>query len=149
VKRRQRWLAAVAVVVAIGLVAGGVTVRLALDRAPRVEILVHDVALVQDRPEDGMTELHAFLVLRNPTPSIVRMEWIVLTAYDPEKGTVFDTFVHGPLTIDASATQAFSEVAELTGLWSDVAFEIRIFQEGRPRWEAPVEPGEPIVWRPA
>lgn len=135
----------VIVAVILGVIAGTFVFRQPRDR---VEVLVQSVAMLLDDPEDGMTTLHAYLVVRNLRSSPIRIDTIVLVAYDPEEGTLFDTFTHEDVELGVSHSWAFSEVSVLSGLWSDVSFTVRIFPDGSPGWESPLTPDQPVTWYP-
>lgn len=144
--RRRLALLSLAVVAAIVLsvVAGTLLLR----QRNGVEILVQGVAMLLNVPEDGRTELHAFLVVRNPLSSPIYIDTIVLVAYDPKEGGLFDTYTHEDLQVSSSQTWSISEVSVLNGLWSEVSFTVRIFPLGAPSWESPLTPDQPVAWYP-
>ncbi len=119
-------------------------------RQPRegVEILVQDVAMLPNVPEDGMTELHFFLVVRNPTSSSRYIETIVLVARHPDDGTLFDTYTHQEVRVSASQNLQISEVSAIDGLYSEVSFRVKILNPGVPAWESPLTPDAPVSWYP-
>lgn len=69
-----------------------------------VEILEQDVALLLNVPQVGRTELHVFLVVRNPMSSSIHIDTIVSVAYDPREGALFDTHTHGDVQVSTSQT---------------------------------------------
>ncbi len=144
-KRRLVLLSfAVVAAIVLSVVAGTLLLR----QRKGVEILVQDVAMLLNVPEDGRTELHAFLVVRNPLSSPIHIDTIVLVAYDPKGGALFDTYTHEDLQVSTSQTWSISEVSVLNGLWSEVSFSVRIFPVGAPSWESPLTPDQPVTWYP-
>lgn len=93
-----------------------------------------------------MTQIHVNVGLRNVGPATVRLEWMTLFANDPHDGTLFETFTHGGIRLEPGETRAFSEVTNVTGEWSAVAFTVKLFPVGAPGWESPLVPGQPVTW---
>src|SRR5947199_5882520 len=110
------------------------------------QISVTDVGLVSDSPETGMTEVQARLVLQNVGRSVVPFELVTLFAYDPVNGTLFGTFSHTNVRLNPGETRMFSETTSVTGHWSEVAFTVKVFPSGAPRWERSLVPDQPVAW---
>lgn len=143
-RRRMR-----ALLVAAILVGSGATGYLAWStlsqKQGQVEIAVQDVALVADRPVAGQTELHLFLVVRNMRDSPASIGYMVLDAWDPDNGTVYDTYAHADVTVGARQAVQFSEVSTLVGSWSQVTFQVRVVTPTG-WWEQPLTPDLPVVY---
>ena len=111
----------------------------------RVEFLVHDVVLLTNRPELGETELRLFLIVRNSRPYPVFLGYAVLDAWDPDRGTGFDNYVHDGIQVEGRQTWSTYHVSILTGHWSEVALRIRVLTPTG-WWEAPLTPEVPVVF---
>ena len=110
------------------------------------QISLTDVGLVPDTPESGMTEVQVRMVLQNVGRSVVPFELVTLFAYDPVNGTLFGTFSHTNVRLNPGETRMFSETTSVTGHRSEVAFTVKIFPIGAPRWEQSLVPDQPVTW---
>jgi hypothetical protein len=140
----RRALLVLAVSAAVVLsVAAGVTLWL---QRETLELRIADVAVVPNAPENGLTQLHADLVLRNVGSSLVNIDFLTLFASDPEHGTLFGTFTHTGVQLGSGGTLTFSEAANVTGHWSQVAFTVKVFPAGGPSWERSIVSDQPLTW---
>jgi len=130
--------AAVVVSIAVGAIL--------LAQRASAQISLTDVGLVLDSPENGMTEIHARLVVQNVGRSLVHFGFLTLFAYDPVDGTLFDTFTHADVVLDPGETQMFTETTSVTGPWSEVAFTVKVFPSGAPTWERSLVPYQAVTW---
>src|SRR6266581_6555774 len=135
--------------IAIGLSAAvvssvAVAAVLVLQRGS-VEISISDVEVVPGGTENT-TAVHARLVLHNVGRSSAHFAWLTLFAYDPVKETLFDTFTHTEVVLGPGETQTFSETTTVLGQWSTVAFTVKVFPNGAPRWERTLVPDQPVTW---
>ena len=110
------------------------------------QISLTDVGLVSDSPESGMTEVQARMVLQNVGRSVVPFELVTLFAYDPVNGTLFGTFSHTNVQLNPGETRVFSETTSVIGHESEVAFTVKVFPSGAPRWERSLVPNQPVTW---
>jgi hypothetical protein len=140
--RRTLLVLVVSAAVVLSVAAGTV---LLLQRET-LEIRVTDVGMVPNLPGNGMTQLHADLVLRNVGSSPVHFAWVTLFAYDPDNSTLYDTFTHEGIQLGSGKTLAFSETTNITGHWSQVAFTVKVFPAGAPSWERSLVPDQPLTW---
>jgi hypothetical protein len=142
---RKRLLVAV-ILAALAVILSSLAVSsVLLQKAVQVEILVRDVALMADRPTPGQTEFHVYLVLRNLRSDAVALEHVALWAWDPGKGTLYDTYIHTQVDVQGRSVVAFGESSTLNGIWSEVAFKVRILTPTG-WWETPVTPDHPVVF---
>lgn len=142
---RKRWVVP-AILAALAVILSSLAISsVLLQKEVQVEIVVQDVALLTDRPTPGQTELHVYLVLRNLGSSAVGLEHVALWAWDPEKGTLYDTYIHTQVDVQGKSVVAFGESSTLNGIWSEVAFKVRILTPTG-WWETPVTPDHPVVF---
>ena len=139
--RRPLLVLAVAAVV-LSVAAGA----LLLFQRETLEIRVTNIAMVPDTPETGLTELRVHLVLRNVGSSPVHLDFLTLFAFDPDKGPFFDTFTHTDIRLEPTGTLTFSEITNITGNWSQVAFTVKIFPGRAPSWERSLVSDQPVTW---
>ena len=142
--RRQRRLLVVAVAAVVILSVAAVAIVL-LQRQ-MLEIEATDLVVTSDAPQVGMTQLHVSLVLRNVGSARVHLQWVTLFANDPRNGTLFDTFTHDDIQLEPGGTRTFSDVTNITGYWSGVAFTIKVFPFSSPGWDSPIVPDQPVTW---
>jgi hypothetical protein len=145
VEERKRLRLAV-ILAALGVILSSLAISsVLLQRAVQIEIVVQDVALLPDRPTPGQTELHAYLVLRNLRPSTVAFDHVALWAWDPQRGTLFDIYIHTQVDVQGKSVVGFGESSTLNGIWSEVAFKVRILTPTG-WWETLVTPDHPVVF---
>lgn len=88
----KRTLVAVgATVVAVVVILGVAAWWFFLRPQDRVEIVVQDVIMLANRPMPNETELHVYLVIRNPRATPLTFTLVSLWAWDPDTGTLYDT----------------------------------------------------------
>lgn len=102
--------------------------------------------MVPNVPQNGMTQLHAQLMLRNVGSSPVHFDFLTLFATDPDNGTLYDTFTHTDIQLEPAGTLTFSEITNIIGHWSQVAFSLKIFTARAPSWERSLVPDQPVTW---
>ncbi|MFA5895548.1 MAG: hypothetical protein WC985_01405 [Thermoplasmata archaeon] len=142
----KRTLVAVgATVVAVVVILGVAAWWFFLRPQDRVEIVVQDVIMLANRPMPNETELHVYLMIRNPRATPLTFTLVSLWAWDPDTGTLYDTYAHENVVVEGRQTWTFSEVSALAGLWSVVAFQVKVFTSGG-SWESNLAPGQPIVY---
>ena len=110
------------------------------------QISLTDVGLVSDSPESGMTEVQARMVLQNVGRSVASFDLVTLFAYDPVNGELFGTFSHTKVQLNPGETRMFSETTSVIGHSSEVAFTVKVFPNGGPRWERSLVPNQPVTW---
>ncbi|MEK6988614.1 MAG: hypothetical protein AABX97_11110 [Candidatus Thermoplasmatota archaeon] len=52
---------------------------------------MQDVIMLANRPMPNETELHVYLVIRNPRATPLTFTLVSLWAWDPDTGTLYDT----------------------------------------------------------
>ena len=128
--------------VVVSIAAGAIL----LAQRASAQISLTDVGLVLNSPENGMTEIHARLVMQNVGRSVVHFGFLTLFAHDPVDGTLFDTFTHSDVVLHPGETQIFTETTSVTGHWSEVAFTVKVFPSGAPTWERSLVPDQAVTW---
>ena len=140
--KRRLLVVAVAAVIVLSVAA----VAIVLLQRETLQIEATGLVMSPDAPQVGMTQLHVNLVLRNVGTATVHLQLMTLWAYDPHNGTLFDAFPHDDVQLVPGETRTFSEVASLTGLWSEAALTVKLFPVNAPSWAAPLVPDEPVAW---
>src|SRR5437870_13883247 len=144
--RDRRVVFAIAIVLSAAVVVSIAAGAILLVQHASAQISVTDVGLVSDSPKSGMTEVTALLVVQNVGRSVVHFELVTLFAYDPVNGALFGTFSHTNVQLNPGETRTFSETTSVTGHRSEVAFTVKIFPIGAPRWEQSLVPDQPVTW---
>ena len=142
--RRWWWILGAGVAAAVVLSVTVASTLLAQRHA--LEIEVTDLVIAPDAPQADMTQLHVSLVVRNAGPATVHLQLLTVFVTAANQSVLFDTFSLEAFDLSPGATQTFPEVTNVTGVWSEAAFTVKVFPFNAPSWESPLIPEQPVTW---